>query len=493
MNFIIKDQDYPYQMELENIFRLFKEEDDKLIFSDTETEGFIVDLKLQVDDEHIEALAKTIINGEQIVFKNKRKSVKEEQYKIAKKAIIFVWLQILESIYKRRHDWGILTGIRPTKLYHKLLLQTKSHQKVFESLTKDYLVKKEKVELLQDIVNRQLKVIPDLYEIDKEVSIYIGIPFCPTKCAYCTFPAYAINGKHSDVDGFLEELYGEIDAIGSWLQEKKRRVTTIYFGGGTPTSISAEQMDQIFLHLAKGLDLKTVREITVEAGRPDTITMDKIDILKKWNVDRISINPQSFTQDTLDIIGRHHTVKETIEKYSLAKENGVDNINMDLIIGLPGEGLEQIEDSLKHIDRLQPNSLTIHTMAFKRASYLTKNKEEFEITEPEEVKKMMEYATRWTKEHDYFPYYLYRQKNMLGNLENIGYSKEGSESLYNILIMEEKQTIIGIGSGAASKLIIPGSDKVSRFPNPKDPSQYIETIAELTEKKIKKLNQIFAI
>ena len=323
------------------------------------------------------------------------------------------------------------------------------------------------------------------------MSLYIGIPFCPTKCVYCTFPAYGINNKHIKVDDFLSALHYEIEQIGKWLSETEIKVTAIYFGGGTPTSIEAEQLDRIFLKLSQLLNLKNVREITVEAGRPDTITPEKLEVLFKWGVGRISINPQTFSQKTLETIGRKHTVEEIFDKYQLAGKFNFNNINMDLIIGLPGESLENLIESLNQVEILQPDSLTIHTMAFKRASLLTKNRSVYEIANRREAEKMMEYSRDWTKKHNYFPYYLYRQKNMLGNLENIGYSKINKESLYNILIMEEKQTIIGLGSGAVSKLVPPGKEEVIRIANPKEPNAYFTSIKDNTRKKIEKLKVIF--
>jgi oxygen-independent coproporphyrinogen-3 oxidase len=346
---------------------------------------------------------------------------------------------------------------------------------------------------MQHIVDRQLAIVPDLYDLQKEVSIYIGIPFCPTKCAYCTFPAYAINGRQGSVDSFLGGLHYEIKKIGEWLKKKGVRITTVYYGGGTPTSITAEEMDMLYEEMyASFPDVENIREITVEAGRPDTITPGKLEVLKKWKIDRISINPQSYTQETLKAIGRHHTVKETIDKYHLARKMGMNNINMDLIIGLPGEGMAEFTHSLAETEKLMPESLTVHTLSFKRASEMTKNKEKYKVADRNEVEQMMNLATEWTESHGYVPYYLYRQKNILGNLENVGYAFPNQESIYNIMIMEEQQTIIGLGCGAASKFIDPQTGKITQFANPKDPKTYNESFEAYTEEKIKILNQIFS-
>lgn len=418
----------------------------------------------------------------------------KEWRKIAKKAVSFVLLKVLTEYTGIEQPWGILTGVRPTKLMHTMLQEGHNREEVKRTLREEFLLSEEKVDLLSTIVDRQLHVLPDFYELDREVSIYIGIPFCPTKCAYCTFPAYDINGRNGAVEEFLHGLHFEIREIGRWLQANGIKVTTLYFGGGTPTSISAEQIDRVLEVLHESYpNMKEIRELTVEAGRPDTIDQDKLNVLKKWKVDRISINPQSFTQETLDIIGRHHTVHETLEKFHLAREMGMDNINMDLIIGLPGEGVEEFQHSLNAIEPLLPESLTVHTLSYKRASTMTQNRDQFEVSERDEIGEMMQMATDWTEKHGYVPYYLYRQKNILGNLENVGYSLPERESLYNIVMMEEKQTIIGLGCGAVSKIMAPGSGALERFPNPKEPTAYNQSYQKYTQDKLDKLNVAFGV
>ncbi|MGE5703317.1 MAG: radical SAM protein, partial [Clostridia bacterium] len=236
--------------------------------------------------------------------------------KTAKQAVSFTLLTLLERYTGVEQGWGILTGIRPTKLLHKMLSEVTPRHEVHRRLREDYMMRPYKLELLQAIVDKQLKVVPDLYQIDRELSVYIGIPFCPTKCAYCTFPAYAIKSHAASVNPFLEGLHYEIREMGKWLTKHDMRITSIYFGGGTPTSITAEDLDALFVTLYESFPhMDKVRELTVEAGRPDTITPEKLAVMKKWKTDRISINPQSFTQETLQAIGRHHTVEETIEKF----------------------------------------------------------------------------------------------------------------------------------------------------------------------------------
>lgn len=410
-----------------------------------------------------------------------------------KRVYSHIFLDVLEQATGMKQSWGILTGIRPMKLYHKYRREGCSSEEAIENLMKNYRVSREKSELLAKIADIQLRSVPDLYELQNEVSIYIGIPFCPTKCAYCTFPAYAIRRKSGRVESFLDGLHDEIREIGKWLTARDMKITTIYFGGGTPTSIEAEEMDALYETMyASFPNMDTVREITVEAGRPDTITPAKIDVLKKHHIDRISVNPQSYTDETLKAIGRHHTVQETIDKFWLSRNMGMKNINMDLIIGLPNEGIEEFTHSLQETEKMQPESLTVHTLSFKRASEMSQNRDKYKVANREIVEEMMKLGEQWNAANGYDPYYLYRQKNILGNLENVGYAKPGEESIYNIIIMEEVQTIIGVGCGASSKFIHPETGKITQFYNPKDPAAYILSYEDSIDKKLAHLNAIFS-
>ncbi|MGV2927019.1 coproporphyrinogen III oxidase [Macrococcus capreoli] len=388
-------------------------------------------------------------------------------------------------------SWGTLTGIRPTKLYHKYYKQGLSHDEISAILSSDYLIAQEKLDLMRDIVQTQRQAIPDLYQLQDEVSIYIGIPFCPTKCAYCTFPAYAIRVFKDQVPEFLVGLIYEIKHTAKWLKENNIKVTSIYFGGGTPTSITAQDLALLLETVYTSFDMTHVREVTVEAGRPDTIDVDTLNVLNQYKIDRISINPQSFTDRTLKAIGRHHSVQETIDKFKLSREHQMNNINMDLIIGLPNETRTEVAHSLQETEKLNPESLTVHTLSFKTASEMTRNKDKYPVAPRDEIVHMMNMTREFAREQNYIPYYLYRQKNILGNLENIGYSKPNEASLYNILIMEEVQSIIGLGCGASSKLIHPKTGKIENFLNPKDPKSYNQSYESYTERKIEKLAAIY--
>lgn len=480
-----------YQRPLSLIADLFFEETEVVLGEDPSSE-------LKVTFEAEEKGTTFIVKGQlgELTCSHEKElgdSDEKESFRRKKQAVSYVYLTLLQEHTGIIQKWGILTGIRPTKLLHSKLQKGEPKEKVHQHLREDYLITDEKIDLMQQIVDRQLDVVPDLHDLGDEVSIYIGIPFCPTKCAYCTFPAYAINGKQGKVDSFLGGLHHEIDAIGAWLKEKGIKITTVYYGGGTPTSITAEEMDMLYEQMyASFPDMEKVREVTVEAGRPDTITPEKLEVLKKWNIDRISINPQSYTQETLKAIGRHHTVEETIDKFHLAREMGMNNINMDLIIGLPGEGVGEFAHTLEETEKLMPESLTVHTLSFKRASEMTQNKNRYKVADRYEIGKMMDMATEWTTIHNYVPYYLYRQKNILGNLENVGYALPGQDSIYNIMIMEEKQTIIGLGCGASSKFVHPETGKITRFANPKDPKSYNDGFEHYTDEKIRILEELFS-
>ncbi|MBD8067734.1 coproporphyrinogen III oxidase [Bacillus sp. PS06] len=496
MKIIVKGlQDERFLRPLSAITNLFYEESETTF--DSSSEG---DLTIKIDytvgDRSIKAFAR-IIHDEQVIEEQIERELltyatDKELFTQEKRAVSHVYVSILQKQTGIIQQWGFLTGIRPTKLLHKMLRDGDSKEVAHQKLRDQYLISPDKIELMQHIVDRQLTMIPDLYELKNEVSIYIGIPFCPTKCAYCTFPAYAINGKQGSVDSFLGGLHYEMREIGQWLKEKGIKITTVYYGGGTPTSITASEMDMLYEEMVHSFpDVESIREITVEAGRPDTITPEKLDVLNKWKIDRISINPQSYIQETLKAIGRHHTVEETIEKFHLARSMGMNNINMDLIIGLPGEGVKEFNYTLSETEKLMPESLTVHTLSFKRASEMTRNKQKYKVADRDEITEMMNNATKWTEDHGYVPYYLYRMKNILGNLENVGYSLPGQESIYNIMIMEEQQSIIGLGCGAASKFVDPVTGKITQFANPKEPKAYNDNYVHYTNEKIKILNHLF--
>lgn len=493
------DQAYP-----QDFMRVFHDITN-LFFEDTQLakKDMVPDLVVHFDhytNEHFTIIADATLQANDQLYKShfeqgyETEGTDKEQKIRLKRALSHVLLDTLEQMTGIKQQWGILTGIRPTKLYHKFRKAGLSDDEIHGKLTDEFSLTDEKISMLNSIVKNQLKTIPDLDTIGNEVSIYIGIPFCPTKCAYCTFPAYAIqsNRKQGKVATFLDGLHYEIEEMGKWLTEHDMKITSVYWGGGTPTSIEADEMDALYKTMFDSFPhTETIREITVEAGRPDTITPEKLEVLKKWGIDRISVNPQSYTDETLKAIGRHHTVQETIDKFWMAREAGMNNINMDLIIGLPNEGIDEFEHSLNESEKMMPESLTVHTLSFKRASEMTHNKDKYKVADRKTAEEMMHRAHDWTAEHGYTPYYLYRQKNILGNLENVGYSIPGEESIYNIVIMEEVQTIIGLGCGASTKLVNAETSKITQYHNPKDPAAYILTFEDAIHKKIQALDELY--
>ena len=374
--------------------------------------------------------------------------------------------------------WGTLTGIRPTKIVMEMLENDMSLEDIKKHLKEVYLVSDKRIKLCTDTAKNEFNILKKI-DYKNGYSLYIGIPFCPTRCLYCSFTSYSIAQWKKDTDTYVEALCKELLAVSKMYKGKK--LQTIYMGGGTPTSLEGYQLSKILNVVKKNFDLSNLLELTVEAGRPDSITREKLEALKEVGVDRISINPQTMQQKTLDLIGRHHTIKDIFESYQLARDVGFENINMDFIIGLNGETLEDVIDSFTKIKSFAPESITIHSLALKRAARLnTENKRE--IMDNDLILSMINTATDTCADLGLEPYYLYRQKNMAGNLENIGFSKPGKECLYNILIMEEKQTIIACGAGTSSKIVF-GDGRIERIENVKDPKLYIERLDEMIMRK----------
>ena len=374
--------------------------------------------------------------------------------------------------------WGTLTGIRPTKIVMEMLENNMPLEDIKKHLKDIYLVGDKRIKLCIETAKNEFNILKKV-DYKNGYSLYIGIPFCPTRCLYCSFTSYSITQWKKDTDTYIEALCKELIAVSKMYADKK--LQTIYMGGGTPTSLEGYQLSKILNVVKNNFDLSNILELTVEAGRPDSITREKLEALKAAGVDRISINPQTMQQKTLDLIGRQHTIKDIYESYRLARDVGFENINMDFIIGLNGETLEDVIDSFTKVKSFDPESITIHSLALKRAARLnTENKRE--IMDNDLILSMINMATDTCGNLGLQPYYLYRQKNMAGNLENIGFSKPGKECLYNILIMEEKQTIIACGAGTSSKIVF-GDGRIERIENVKDPKLYIERIDEMIMRK----------
>ena len=375
--------------------------------------------------------------------------------------------------------WGNLTGIRPTKLAMGMLAEGKEDAEIVAWLKAAHAVSDEKAQLSLDIARRE-KAILDRLHYEDGYSLYIGIPFCPTTCLYCSFTSYPIAVWRKRVDEYLQALFQEIDFVAETY--KNKILDTVYIGGGTPTTLEAAELDRLLQYVRDKFDFRQVTEFTVEAGRADSITREKLDVLKKHGVTRISVNPQTMKDETLRYIGRQHTVAQVKDAFWLAREAGFDNINMDIILGLPGELESDVQNTIHEICKLNPDSLTVHSLAVKRASKLSQWIEENGIATLRNTDSTMDIAQKGAYALEMKPYYLYRQKNMSGNFENVGYAREGKYGIYNILIMEEKQTIVACGAGSVSKRVYPDG-LIKRSENVKDVSQYIERIGEMIERK----------
>lgn len=380
--------------------------------------------------------------------------------------------------------WGTLTGIRPTKIAMTKLGEGWSGEEIARYMKETYYTSDEKIGLSIEIAKRERELLSAI-DYQNGYSLYVGIPFCPTTCLYCSFTSYPIGKWEGRTGGYLNALFRELE----YVAEKKKGcpLDTVYFGGGTPTSLSAEDLDLLLTKVKSTFDFSGVQEFTVEAGRPDSITREKLRVLKKHGVTRISINPQTMKQETLDLIGRRHTVEDVKEKFLMAREEGFDNINMDLIIGLPEEDMEDVRATMEAVKALSPDSLTVHSLAIKRAARLNTMKEVYKDLKITNTQEMIDLTAAYAREMGLEPYYLYRQKNMAGNFENVGYAAPGKACIYNILIMEEKQTIIGCGAGTTTKRVFPEENRLERAENVKNVEQYVERIDEMIERKRKLL------
>lgn len=383
----------------------------------------------------------------------------------------------------RTLPWGNLTGIRPTKLPMGMLTEGLSDEEIVQRLKLTHAVSDEKSRLSLEIAKRE-KAILDTIHYQDGYSLYIGIPFCPTTCLYCSFTSYPIAMWHKRVQDYLHALYREIQYVAEAYQDKI--LDTVYIGGGTPTTLEPQELDWLLSRVRSAFDWSHVKEFTVEAGRADSITAEKLAVLKKHGVTRISVNPQTMKDETLKLIGRQHTVEQVKTAFGLARAEGFDNINMDIILGLPGEKEEDVCHTIEEIEKLSPDSLTVHSLAIKRASRLSQWIEENGMETLRNTDATMDIAAAGAKAMNMEPYYLYRQKNMSGNFENVGYARDGKFGIYNILIMEEVQTIVALGAGSITKRVF-GDGRIERCDNVKDVALYIEKIDEMIERKRKLL------
>lgn len=376
--------------------------------------------------------------------------------------------------------WGILTGVRPVKLLRRLAEESNEEQAV-KRFEKDFFVSNEKTALSRETEHNERKIL----ELSKpeSFSLYVGIPFCPSRCSYCSFVMASIERAEKLIEPYTKLLCEEIKRTAEIANKLGLRLETVYFGGGTPTTLSAEQLDTVLGTVNNSFDMSTCREFTVEAGRPDTIDIAKLFALKENKVDRISINPQTVNDEVLKTIGRKHTAQQFFDAFELARKCGFDNINTDLIAGLPTDTPESFKNSLDSIVRLNAECITVHTLCMKRASRLTTEGVTLDLQQARDAREMLAYTQNILGQNEYIPYYMYRQSRMVGNLENVGWSKKGFESLYNVYVMDETHTILACGSGGVTKLKRNNPDYLERIFNFKYPYEYIDRFDELIQRK----------
>lgn len=387
---------------------------------------------------------------------------------------------LLLKVYNKEYSWGGLMGVRPTKVLRRLLSLGYSYEQAEDMLRDFYIVSNEKIELLIDTVKKELEFLNREY-----INLYIGVPFCPTKCKYCSFASYEINGGVGRYyKGFVETLLEEIEMAGKFLKDEGYKIESIYIGGGTPSTLTEEDLEKVLRKVNENIDMTYLKEFTFEAGREDSLTEKKLELVKQYGADRISLNPQTFNEETLRKVNRNFN-RENFDKYfKIAKDMGFI-INMDLIIGLPDEATEDVLHTLDEIEKYDIENLTVHSLAFKRASKLFKEDKSRKELDREIIEKRIR---ELTEKKQMKPYYMYRQKNIMEWGENVGYAKEGKESVFNIEMIEENQSTMGLGGGAITKIVIEKTkfrDYIERIINPKDPALYIKEMKERMESKYK--------
>ncbi len=473
-NIIIKNAQNKY--DYGELIKIFLRPEDFRLY----TEAEFAEAELSETEPQVAELAEAVKDGaskgcEEIIFNESLSSDKNE-----------IKREIYNKLYQltgEKPEWGILTGVRPVKLTGELFQRLGSREAVERELRDTYLLAPEKIDLLIETYEYQQASYGEPPK--NSVGIYIGIPFCPTRCLYCSFTSNQVGDE--EIARYLEALKTEIRYVGKRMAETGLSAESIYIGGGTPTTLTAEQLDDLLKTVEENIDQTNVREFTVEAGRPDTITYEKLEAIHRHGIERISINPQSMKEKTLKLIGRQHNPGDIVKAFKRADQVGIPIVNADLIAGLPEETPQDFAKTLAEIIALDPENITVHTLAVKRASRLVELDKDFHYKKSREVAKMLEIAKKKLKGAGFRPYYLYRQKHMAGAFENVGYCKERAPSLYNIRIMEEKQTIIAMGAGGISKMYYPAENRLERVPNVSNYEIYISRLAEMLDRKEQKI------
>lgn len=404
----------------------------------------------------------------------------ETDYEDCEREMAVLLYNILCKVTGYTPQWGILTGVRPSKLMNTLMVKNGDNEAV-SYFNEKLLVSPDKTNLAYSVAKAEEKIMA--LSDEKSFSLYVSIPFCPTRCNYCSFVSHSIAQAKKLLPDYVEKLCEEIRKTAEIAKDLGLRLESVYWGGGTPTTLSAEQLERVCREIDDNFDFSFCREYTIEAGRADTVTPEKLDVIKKYGVTRISINPQTFNDEVLVSIGRRHTVADVIDVYKTARDKGFDNINMDLIAGLTDDSYESFCSSVDKAISLNPENITLHTLALKRSSTIVTGG--IDVESGETANKMLVYAQKRFCENGYIPYYMYRQSRSLGNLENVGWCKPGYECLYNVFMMEECHTVLAVGAGAVIKLKEPFGRNIERVFNYKYPYEYISRFDELIERKAK--------
>ncbi len=443
---------------------------DKYIQADNTLDGITVLSSLNGNTAHSEVY----YNGE---LKAKSEAIAENDSQREIKRVIGLSIaKAINSILNIPLPWGILTGVRPAKLVSEAWNEGKTTDEIIHTFKDKYLVSDEKLNLMIKVAEEEKKIVEG--GIGK-AGLYIGIPFCPTRCLYCSFTSYPLKQYSAKVDAYIDALIKEMEFSKRYLDNVE--LESLYIGGGTPTSLNEKQLDKLLTNVEKCF--KIPMEFTVEAGRPDTITEDKLRILKEHNVSRISINPQTLNNETLKLIGREHSVEMFLNAFEMARKVGHKHINTDIILGLPNEGEKEVANTMEGLLKLSPESITVHTLAVKRASRLKETLDKYEMTDAAKMDKLIGISRQYTEKMGMSPYYMYRQKNMVGNFENVGYCKPNCQCIYNVAIMEEKQSILALGAGGSTKLVNTKTNQIERIFNVKSVDDYITRIDEMLERK----------
>lgn len=472
---------HPYRYESEKICRIYFPTE-KIVFAsdvpDAPEDGKTVYTEIAEEDGTLTFLCRADIDGKSGEYSFSHPVPETDRDPECEKLLAKAITRVLTEITGIVPPWGILTGVRPSKLMRKYIRE--KGEDGAQSLFTDFLqVTKEKTKLAFHVAQAENDCIE--LSVPRSFSLYVSIPFCPTRCSYCSFVSHSVEQAKKLIPDYVRLLCRELEETAKIANDLGLRLETVYIGGGTPTSLSAEDLAQITGTVVRCFDMQNAREFTVEAGRPDTIDRQKLITLKNAGVTRISINPQTFSDEVLNNIGRRHSAADILEKFALARQLGFDNINMDLIAGLPGDTPAGFRDTLGRAISLSPENITVHTLALKRSASLVTAAETDSVCKKTE--EMLNFAVETLYKNDFFPYYMYRQSKSVGNLENVGWSRPGRFCLYNIYMMEEIHTVLAAGGGAVTKLRDPFSDDIERIYNFKYPYEYIGRFEEQAERK----------